>query len=315
MNRPKLLALALFCAIVAARSLAHSADQIRVVATTNDLASVARAVGGDNVEVMTLARPTEDPHFVDGKPSFIRVVNQADVLIEGGAALEAGWLPPLIANGRNTRVALGSPGRVVASQGLSLLDVPPVLDRSMGDVHPYGNPHFMLDPVAAEAVAQSIAVSLCAIDAERCSDYEKNSSQFRSAINARMPVWQAALGPFKGQKIVTYHKDYDYFLRRFGLVVAGTLEPKPGIPPSPAYLAALIPRMKMEHVRLILIEPFRERSNPDFVAEATGAQVLVLPTIPSGKHPDYIGHIDSDVRLLAEALQRQQGSNGRTPDS
>jgi ABC-type Zn uptake system ZnuABC Zn-binding protein ZnuA len=309
MSRPKLLALALFGVIVAARSLAYSADQIRVVATTNDLASVARAVGGDNVEVTTLARPTEDPHFVDGKPSFIRVINQADVLVEGGADLEAGWLPPLIASGRNARVALGSPGRVVASQGLSLLDVPAVLDRSMGDIHPYGNPHFMLDPTAAEVVAQSVAASYCAVDPERCSDYERNLSQFRSAIDARMPVWQAALDPFKGQKVVTYHKDYDYFLRRFGLVVAGTLEPKPGIPPSPTYLATLIPRMKIERVRLILIEPFRERSNPDFVAEATGAQVLVLPTIPSGEHPDYIGHIDSDVRLLAEALHRQQGSN------
>src|SRR5262245_9306800 len=223
-------------AIVGDSSLTHAADKLKVVATTADLAAVARAVGGDDVDVTTLARPTEDPHFVDAKPSFIRIVNQADVLIEGGASLEAGWLPPILDSARNPRVAPGSPGRVVAAQGIALLEVPSQLDRSMGDVHPQGNPHFMLDPIAAKTVAQSIATAYCAVDAGHCADYQAGLEKFRAAIDAKLPTWQAALAPYKGAKVVTYHKDFDYFFQRFGLEVTDTLEPKPGIPPSPTHL-------------------------------------------------------------------------------
>jgi len=294
----------LLVVIAAASSSSHAADKLKVVATTADFAALARAVGGDDVEVTALARPTEDPHFVDAKPSFIRVVNQADVLIEGGASLEAGWLPPILDSARNARVSAGSPGHVVAAQGIALLEVPAQLDRSMGDVHPQGNPHFMLDPVAAKTVAESIATAFCAVDQTRCADYQGGLDRFRSAIDAKLPGWQAALAPFKGTKVVTYHKDFDYFFRRLGLEVIDTLEPKPGIPPSPTHLTALIPRMRAEHVPLIVIEPYRERNNPDFVGEGTGARVLVLPTMPDGKEtPDYIGLIDSDVRQLVGALQ------------
>src|SRR5262245_35203671 len=165
-------------AIVGDSSLTHAADKLKVVATTTDLAAVARAVGGDNVDVTALARPTEDPHFVDAKPSFIRVVNQADVLIEGGASLEAGWLPPILDSARNPKISLGAPGRVVAAQGISLLEVPTQLDRSMGDVHPQGNPHFMLDPVAARTVAQSITTALCAVDTARCGSFQEGLDRF-----------------------------------------------------------------------------------------------------------------------------------------
>jgi len=281
-----------------------AADKLKVVATTADLAAVARAVGGDDIDVTALARPMEDPHFVDAKPSFIRVVNQADVLIEGGAALEAGWLPPILDSARNPRISAGSPGRVVAAQGIRLLEVPTQLDRSMGDVHPQGNPHFMLDPVAAKTVAQTIQTAFCAVDGARCPDYEVGLRRFRDAVDAKLATWQAALAPLKGTKVVTYHKDFDYFFERFGMEVVGTLEPKPGIPPSPTHLTELIPRMRAEHVRLIVIEPFRERNNPDFVAENTGARVLVLPAMPDGKDaPDYLSLIDSDIRRLVDTLR------------
>jgi ABC-type Zn uptake system ZnuABC Zn-binding protein ZnuA len=288
------------CAVV---TPASAADKLRIVATTPDLASIAQAVGGDAVEVTAIARPTEDPHFVDAKPSYILLLNKADMLIEGGAALEAGWLPPLLDSARNPRIALGAPGRVVASQGISLLEVPTVADRSMGDVHPFGNPHYLLDPANAAIVAQTVADALCGVDHEHCDDYEARARQFRAAIDAKLLEWQSLLSTARGEKIVTYHKDFDYFAQRFGLDVAGTLEPKPGIPPSAAHLAALIPRMKAQNVRLIIVEPNRERQNPEFVAEKTGARVLLLPIMPGGEGTvDYIGLIDYDVRQVAGAV-------------
>jgi len=300
MHRQRLL---LAAVVVTAALPSHAAETLKVVATTADLAAVARAVGGRDVDVTTLARPTEDPHFVDAKPSFIRVVNQADVLIEGGASLEAGWLPPILDSARNPRVSAGSPGRVVAAQGIPLLEVPTQLDRSMGDVHPQGNPHFMLDPVAAKTVAASIASAFCAVDHPRCGDYQERLARFRADVDGKLPAWEAALAPFKGSRVVTYHKDFDYFAERFGLDVIDTLEPKPGIPPSPTHLTELIPKMRGEHARLILIEPYRERNNPEFVAQNTGARVVVLPAMPDGKEPDYVALIDADVRQLATALR------------
>jgi ABC-type Zn uptake system ZnuABC Zn-binding protein ZnuA len=281
---------------------ARAADTIRVVATTPDLASVARAVGGDAIEVTALARPGEDAHFVDPKPSFIVTLNKADVLVEGGAALEAGWLPPLLDAARNPRIALGTPGRVVAADGIALREVPTRLDRSMGDVHPYGNPHFMLDPVNAKTVADTIARALCAVDAPRCATFEANARRFGETIDGKLPGWQQTLAPLRGTKVVSYHKDFDYFAERFGLEVVGTLEPKPGIPPSPAHLATLIPKMQAQGVRLILIESYRERDTPDFVAGKTGARVVPLPVMPGGGDaPDYVALIDYNVRRIAEA--------------
>ena len=282
---------------------ATAADRLKVVATTADFAAIAHAVGGDATEVTAIARPTEDPHFVDAKPSFIRLLNQADVLIEGGAALEAGWLPPLLDSARNPRIAVGTPGRIVASDAVELKDVPPRLDRSLGDVHPYGNPHFLLDPVNGRLVAGAIARGLCVVDGTRCDTYTANAGRFTAALDAKLPEWQEMLAPARGQKIVTYHKDFDYLAERFGLDVVGNLEPKPGIPPSPTHLAELVPRMQAAKVRAILIEPFRERQTPDFVASKTGATVVVLPIMPESRDaPDYIGLIDHDVRALAKAL-------------
>lgn len=289
------------------------ADRIRVVATTPDLAKIASAVGGENVEVSAIARPTEDPHFVDARPSFIRSLNGADVLIEGGAQLEAGWLPPLVDGARNPRIALSAPGRIVASEGVELIDVPDRLDRSMGDVHPLGNPHYLLDPVNAKTVARTIAKGLCAVDGSRCASYEDGAMRFAAAIDAKLPEWQAQLAPMKGLKIVTYHKNYDYFARRFGLDVVGNLEPKPGIPPSPSHVTELILRMQQDHVKLIVSEPNRERQNPEFVAEKTGARVVLLPIMPGGEEaPDYIDLINYDVHLIASAAGAPGAEGGST---
>jgi zinc/manganese transport system substrate-binding protein len=305
-NRRLALAAALSLLTMAAN--ARGAAKLQVVATTADLAAVARAVGGDAVEVTALARPTEDPHFVDAKPSFIRVVNQADVLIEGGASLEAGWLPPILDSARNPRVSAGAPGRVLAATGIALVEVPSALDRSMGDIHPQGNPHFMLDPVAAKTVAKNIETAFCAVDAQHCASYEASLAKLDATIDGKLAEWQAALAPYKGAKVVTYHKDFEYFFARFGMEVVDTLEPKPGIPPSPTHLAELIPKMRAEKVGLIVIQPFRERRNPDFVAQNTGARVLALPAMPDGAEvPGYVELIDYDVRHLAAAFASPGG--------
>lgn len=293
---------AVFTALLTMSAPGRAADKLRVVATTPDLAAVAREVGGDATEVTALARPGEDAHFVDGKPSFIVTLNKADVLVEGGAALEAGWLPPLLDAARNPRIAVGAPGRVVASDGLALLDVPTRLDRSMGDVHPYGNPHFMLDPENAKQVASTIARALCAVDGARCGSFEAGARRFADTIDSRLAAWQKTLASARGIKVVTYHKDFDYFAERFGLKVTGALEPKPGIPPSPTHIAQLVPKMKAEGVRLILVETYRERETPDFVADKTGARVVPLPVMPGGQEaPDYVSLIDYIVRRIAEA--------------
>ena len=282
---------------------AAAADRLKVAATTADLGAIATAVGGDAAEVTTIARPTEDPHFVDAKPSFIRLLNQTDVLIEGGAALEVGWLPPLLDSARNPRIAAGAPGRIVASEAVELKDVPSRLDRSLGDVHPYGNPHYLLDPLNGRLVAGAIARGLCAADAAHCDVYTANAARLTAALDAKMPEWERALAPARGQKVVSYHKDFDYLADRFGLEVIGNLEPKPGIPPSPTHLAELGPRMQAAKVRAILVEPYRERQTPAFVADKTGAKVVVLPIMPDGNDAkDYVGLIDHDVQALAKAL-------------
>lgn len=302
--RPVLVLTAACLSVFLLVESSSAADKLRVVATTPDLGSLAQAVGSDVIEVTTIARPTEDPHFVDARPSFIRMLNQADVLIEGGAQLEAGWLPPLVDGARNARIALGASGRIVASEGISLLEVPTRLDRSMGDVHPLGNPHYLLDPLNAKTAAGTIQRGLCAVDHTHCANYEEGLRQFDAAIDGKLREWQAALSGVRGTKVVTYHKDFDYFAARFGLEVIDNLEPKPGIPPSPAHLTALIPKMKAQGVRLIIAEPNRERQNPEFVAANTGARVVLLPIMPGTEHgADYIGLIDYNVRQIADALK------------
>jgi zinc/manganese transport system substrate-binding protein len=276
--------------------------KLAVVATTPDLAAVARAVGGDAVTVQSIARPLEDPHFVDAKPSFARLLNGADVLIEGGAGLESGWLPPLLETARNPKLAPGAPGRVVASQGLTLLDPPSELTRAQGDVHPAGNPHFLLDPVNGGIVAGTIADAFVALDAEHGTAYRANLERFRSELRRKLGEWEALMRPFRGLKIVTYHKDFDYLARRFGMEIVGMLEPKPGIPPSPAHVAQLVPQMQAAKVTLIVIEPNRERQVPDFVAEKTGARVLALPIMPGvPEAAEYLDLIDYDLRQIAAA--------------
>jgi len=281
------------------------AGRLRVVATTPDLAALARAIGGDAVDVKALAKPTEDPHYVDAKPSHIVTLNRADVLIEGGAELELGWLPPLLESARNERIAAGAPGRIVASQGIRMLDVPATFDRSKGDLHALGNPHFLLDPLNVKIIVTQIADHFAQVDPQAADLFAANLNRFLAALDVKLAEWQEQLAPFRGAKVVTYHKDFVYLAQRFQLQVLETLEPKPGIAPSPAHLAKVISIMRAADARVILVQPYQNRRTAETVARQTNAVVLDIAQQPGAlKGTDtYFELMDYMIRTLVTAFQ------------
>ncbi len=279
--------------------------KLNVVTTLPDFGALAREIGGANVEVNTLAKPTEDSHFVDARPSFVVALRNADVLIDGGAELEVGWLPPLLQNARNPKLEVGKPGRIQASQGVKLLGAPQTLSRAAGDVHAMGNPHFVIDPIIAKAVAQHIAQAFATLDPPNAAAYETNYKKFEATINAKLQQWGTAMLPFKGQHVVAYHDSWPYFAHRFGVEIDVFLEPKPGIPPSPSHLAEVIGQMKTQKIKAIIVEPFHDRKIAEKVANDTGAKVADFAQFPGGL-PDtdtYVKLIDKLVAALAAALK------------
>ena len=275
--------------------------KLNVVATLPDLAAIARDIGGDKVDVVCIGKPNEDPHFVQAKPSHIVTLNKADVLIQQGLELEIGWLPALVEQTRNAKVQVGMPGVVIAAVNVPLLEVPtqPVT-RAMGDIHPGGNPHFTLDPERGKIVAQNICDGLIRVAPQLEAEFRANLTKFDQRVDDAMASWQKTMAPFRGAKVVTYHKSLSYLADRFGLNVINTIEPKPGIPPSPSHITALIEQMKAEHVKVILIEAWQERRTPDLIASKTDAKVLELRTQATG---DYLAVCDTIVKQLAAALQ------------
>jgi len=305
MKKLTALKLASVALLVLTGTAATSAAKLRVVATTPDLAAIAREIGGSAVEVTALAKPTEDPHYVDAKPSHIVTLNRADVLIEGGAELELGWLPPLLESARNGKIAAGARGRIVASQRIRMVEVPKSFDRSRGDVHTLGNPHFLIDPVNAKIIAGHIADHFAQVDPASAALYRRNNAAFNARIDAKLAQWQGQLQPFRGAKIVTYHKDFVYFAERFGLQVVETLEPKPGIAPSPAHIARVIGAMKAARSRVILVQPYQNRRTAETVARQTGATVLDIAQQPGARRntATYFDMMDYMVTTLATALR------------
>jgi zinc/manganese transport system substrate-binding protein len=282
--------------------------KVNVVATTPDLGSIATEVGGKWVDVTTLAKPTEDPHFVDAKPSFIVKLNRADVLLEGGAELEIGWLPPLLAGARNARLALGAPGHILCNQGVKMLEVPTQLDRSEGDIHPAGNPHYLTDPANAILAAGNIAEGFAKVDPANADAYRANLKQFTDQLEAKLVQWRAKLAPFKGRQFVAYHNSWPYFAAEFGLKCDLFLEPKPGIPPSPSHLAEVMTRMKTEDIRVIIVDPYLNRKSAETVARSTGATVVDVCQFPGGikgTEDGYIALLDYLVNSIAKGLKAQ----------
>jgi len=282
--------------------------ELNVVASLPDFGSVAETIGGKEVQVTTIARGSEDPHFVDARPSFVRVLNKADLLIESGAELEAGWLPTLVTAGRNAKIQAGGKGHLALARHVKLLDVPtgPV-DRSMGDVHPTGNPHFWLDPRNGKIIAQRIAEKLRELDPKNATLYDKNLAAFSGRLDEKWAEWQQKMEPLRKTKVITYHKSYEYLAVAFGLEVVAQLEPKPGIEPSATHIAHLVQQAKNAGVKIVIIEPYRPRRSAEQLASAIGATLVVLPektgAVPDAK--DYFTLFDSIVKKLTEAAKAQ----------
>lgn len=285
---------------------------INVVATTEDLASITREVGGDKVAVEAIARGYQDPHFVEPKPSFILKLNRADLLVVVGRELEKGWLPPLITQSRNGKIQPGARGYLDASLNVRILEIPKgQITRAMGDVHPLGNPHYWLDPDNGRRIAQAIRDKLTELSAADGAYFAARYGDFDRRLAAAEKRWDALMAPYRGIKVVTYHRSWPNFAERFGLDVVGYVEPRPGIPPSPAHILTLIQEMRRLGVKIILVEPYFDLRTPNAVARDTGAIVLVMPPSVGGvkEATDYIALFDYNVNLLVQAIKKVHATN------
>lgn len=292
------------CAVLlVAAAPAHA--ELRVVTTTTDLGWIAHALGGDRVRVDTICKGDQDPHFLQPKPSYMVMLNRADLLVAVGLELEVGWLPALVQGARNPDINPGRPGYLEAGTAITPMDVPKGgVDRSHGDIHPFGNPHFWLDPLNVKLVARTMTDRLARLDAEGAQTYRANLAALDARIDRGMKRWQAAMAPLRGTKIASYHATYNYFHHRFGLDPIGYLEDRPGIPPAPAHLVDLIRQMRADGVRVIFHESFYDRSASTLVAGRSGARVLVLPTSVGGapRIDTYEQLMDHIVNNLVQAL-------------
>ena len=282
---------------------------LQVVTTTEDLAAIAREVGGPRVSVFAICRGYQDPHFVDAKPSFMVSLKKADLFVEVGRDLEVGWAPGLLNGARNPRILPGAPGFVDASALVQILEIPATVSRTQGDVHPFGNPHYWLDPANGVAIARAIRDGLTrvspadkALFAQRCADFERR-------LTEALPRYQARAREIglSGAKVVTYHRSWSYFARAFGFEVVDFVEPRPGIPPSPNHVAELTATMKEGHVKLLIMEDFFDPRLPQKIARDSGVPLVVLPT-STGAENDIRSYFDLFDHLLAGIAQALKGS-------
>jgi ABC-type Zn uptake system ZnuABC Zn-binding protein ZnuA len=284
---------------------AEAADNVRVVTSTTDLKALTEAVGGNLVEVDALARGNQNPHDLEVRPSLMVKVRRADLLVTNGLDLDQ-WVEVVVQGANNPRVVPGAPGRVDASSGILVLEVPRTrVDRSMGDVHPSGNPHYTVDPGMAPAVTANILEGLARVAPQHRAAFERGREAFLARLAQAMTRWSTDLGPFKGAKVIVDHNMWAYFLTRFGLVQAGTIEERPGIPPTPGHLTNLIALMKAEKIRVVLSVPWADRRLAERVAEEAGAKaVVVANAVGAVKGTDtYLDTIDYNVRTVAQALK------------
>jgi ABC-type Zn uptake system ZnuABC Zn-binding protein ZnuA len=300
---------ALLLAVVTGTASAQS--KLNLVTSTEDLGSIAREVGGDRVSITALAKGYQDPHFVDPKPSFILAVNRADLYIAVGRDLEIGWLPPLITSSRNAKIQPGARGYLDASMNVRILEIPTgQITRAMGDVHPFGNPHYWLDPGNGRLIAQAIRNKLAELSPADKAYFGQRYDDFDKRLAAAEKRWDTTMAPYKGTKVVTYHRSWPNFMERFGLDVIGYVEPKPGIPPSPSHTIELIDEMKRDGIKLIVVEPYFSLKTPQAIAtQVPGSKVLVLaPSVGGVKEAtDFIQLFEYNVGLLAGTLKQITG--------
>jgi len=297
--------LVLIGAAVAALAAPLSAQKLRVVTSTTDLHDIAHAVGDKRINAKNIAAGYQDPHFVEAKPSSALQLGKADVFAYVGLDLEVGWMPTLLDAARNTRINRGGRGDVDVSRVIPVLDVNAAADRSMGDVHPRGNPHYWLHPENGKRIARLFRDKFSELDGQGASVYRANTARFEARVDSMTRALAPQLAAIRGKPVVAYHTSWRYFQEFTGMNIVGFIEPKPGVPPSPSHLAGLIQQMKRTGAKVIIMEPFYDRKMPDFVARNTNAKVLVLPSSVEGVKgvDDYLELIDYDVRRLAEALR------------
>ncbi|HTL03621.1 MAG TPA: metal ABC transporter substrate-binding protein [Vicinamibacterales bacterium] len=295
---------------IAASAAPAAAQTLRVVTTTADLGSLAQEVGGDKVTVVSLAKGYQDPHFVDPKPSFILEVSRANLLIAIGRELEIGWLPPLINNSRNAKVQPGSAGYLDASANVKILEIPTgQITRAMGDVHPAGNPHYWLEPDNGRRIAAAIRDKMSELSPANKAYFAQRYSDFDRRLSDAQKRWEAAMLPYKGTKIVTYHRSWPNFMEHFGLDVIGYVEPKPGVPPSPTHTLELIAEMKRVGAKVIVVEPYFDLKTAQSIASQVGGTVLVLaPSVGGVKEAtDYLQLFEYDINLLTSTFKKISG--------
>jgi zinc/manganese transport system substrate-binding protein len=300
----KSIAAAAFAFSIVASTSAGAA--INVITSTEDLAAIVKEVGGDKVTVESLAKGYQDPHFVEAKPSFILKLNKADLLVAVGRELEIGWLPPLITQSRNPKIQPGSGGYLDASQSAKILDIPTgQITRAMGDVHPQGNPHYWLDPDNGRRIAQQVQNKLSEMSRADAAYFAQRFTDFDRRLSEATKRWKASMAPYKGVKVVTYHRSWPNFADAFGIEVIGYVEPKPGIPPSPAHTLDLEQEMKRQNVKMVLVEPYFDLKTPNAIGRDTGAKVLVMPPSVGGvkETKDYFQLFDYDINLLVNAIK------------
>jgi zinc/manganese transport system substrate-binding protein len=295
-------------ALVAVALAAPASAQLKVVTSTTDLADLAREVGGSHAKVTHISEGYQDPHFAEAKPSFVLQLRNADVFAFVGLDLEIGWMPLLIQGARNPRVSPGGKGYVDVSQAIEVLDrARGRVDRSQGDVHALGNPHYWLDPENGRRIARLFQRKFTELDPKNAPAYASNTKAFEARLDAAEKAWRPRLGEIKGKPVVAYHTSWKYLAEYTGLNIVGFMEPKPGVPPSPSHLAGLILQMKRTGAKAILMEPFYSRKDADFVASKTGAKVVILPPSVGGlrdrKIDDYIQLMKYDIDAVANSVK------------
>ena len=282
-----------------------NAGTIHVVTTTQDTKSIAELIGGNKVDVFGIATGYQNPHFVDPKPSYIIKLSNADLYVTLGLDLEAGWSPSLLTSSKNKKIQKGSNGYVDASVGVTLMQVPSAINRSEGDIHIFGNPHYWLDPLNGKVIARNICNGLEKISPENKDFFEANLKTFDAQIDLKIKTWTTAMAGFKGSKVIAYHNEWCYFENRFGLQIIDFMEPKPGIPPTPSQLVKIIKEVKENNIKVIITSPYFTASSSDVVSKQTGAKTLVLATSVGAfdSIKNYYDLFDYNIKLLSSGLK------------
>lgn len=278
---------------------------LKVVTTTEDLRSITEDLGGEFVSVSSIAKGTQDPHFIEAKPSYLVAVSRADLIIAIGLELESGWLPLLIRGARQPKLMPGEPGCLTVSEAITPIDVRIQADRSQGDVHPLGNPHFMADPDRVLLVAELISKRLSQLDPAHSAQFEKNLSDFKTILQTKSNQWKQKLKPFNGTKVVGYHMTFNYLFKYFGFEVVGFLEPKPGIQPTAQHILKLIDTVKNQKAKLIVIESFFDPKPGETLAQKTQSKLVLIPAYVGGDQDSktYFSWMDHIVNELEKNLK------------